>query len=205
MPKQSGRPLKSEPDSENKQKIIDTVIEMIKKHGADYVTVRKICEAADVSTGTFYYYFKDKDDLMMYFLREALFPEFEKFHLMTPYDDIEGRICELYMRLINKYMELGEKFMKKFYTSGNRSLSAYMSEDNGKFSAGTVMERSEEEINLAIKNGIIKSNINSHVICQDICTIIKGCVFEWCLSGEKFDIETTIHRIIKTYLEKFLR
>ena len=51
----------------------------------------------------------------------------------------------------------------------------------------------------------IKSNINSHVICQDICTIIKGCVFEWCLSGEKFDIETTIHRIIKTYLEKFLR
>ena len=122
MSKKIGRPLKSEPDSENKKKIIETVTEMIKKYGADYVTVRKVCETADVSVGTFYYYFKDKDDLMMFFLRESLFPESDKIQLTTPYSDISGRICELYMRLINQYIKLGENFMKKFYTSGNRSL-----------------------------------------------------------------------------------
>ena len=203
MPKKIGRPLKSEPNSENKQKIIDTVTKMIKKYGADYVTVRKVCEIADVSIGTFYYYFKDKNDLMMYFLREALFPESEHFQLTTPYSDISGRICELYMCLINQYMKLGDNFMKKFYTSGNCSLSAYMEEEDGKFLTGTIMARSEEEIFIAVKNGIIKDNVNVHLICQDICTIIKGCVFEWCLSGEKFDIEKTIRRIIKIYLSEF--
>lgn len=204
MTKKIGRPLKSEPDSENKQRIIDTATEMIKEYGADYVTVRRVCEAADVSVGTFYYYFDDKDDLMMYFLREALFPEPDKFTLATPDKDIAGRICELYMHLIHKYMELGENFMKKFYTSGNRALSAYMEEQNGKFSEGTVMARSEEEILAAVKKGIMKNGSDVHLICQDICTIVKGCVFEWCLSGEKFDIEQTINRIIRIYLAEFL-
>ena len=204
MSKKIGRPLKSEPDSENKKKIIETVTEMIKKYGADYVTVRKVCETADVSVGTFYYYFKDKDDLMMFFLRESLFPESDKIQLTTPYTDISGRICELYMRLINQYIKLGENFMKKFYTSGNRSLSAYMEEQNGKFLNGTIMARSEEEMLIAVKNKNIKSDANIHLMCQDICTIVKGCVFEWCLSGEKFNIEKTIKRIIKNYLSEFL-
>ncbi len=204
MSKKIGRPLKSEPDSENKKKIIETVTEMIKKYGADYVTVRKVCETADVSVGTFYYYFKDKDDLMMFFLRESLFPESDKIQLTTPYSDISGRICELYMRLINQYIKLGENFMKKFYTSGNRSLSAYMEEQNGKFLNGTIMARSEEEMLIAVKNKNIKSDANIHLMCQDICTIVKGCVFEWCLSGEKFNIEKTIKRIIKNYLSEFL-
>lgn len=204
MPKRIGRPLKSEPDSENKEKIIDTVTVMIKKYGSDYVTVRRVCDAADVSIGTFYYYFKDKDDLMMYFLREALFPESEKFQLTTPYSDISGRICELYMHLIREYMKLGDNFMKKFYTSGNRSLSAYMGEQDGKFLTGTIMERSEEEMLAAVKSGIIKNDANVHLICQDICTIVKGCVFEWCLSSENFNIEKTIARITKIYLSEFL-
>ena len=202
MPKKIGRPLKSEPDSENKKKIIDTVTEMIKEYGADYVTVRRVCETADVSIGTFYYYFKDRDDLMMYFLKEALFPS--KIQLTLPYDDISGRICELYMCLIRQYMKLGDNFMKKFYTLSNRSLSAYMEEQDGKFLTGTIMARSEEEMLIAVKKGIIKESANVHIICQDICTIIKGCVFEWCLSAEKFDIEKTIERIIKIYLSNFL-
>ena len=94
--------------------------------------------------------------------------------------------------------------MKKFYTSGNHSLSAYMEEQDGKFLKGTIMARSEDEMIIAIQNGIIKDGANVHVICQDICTIVKGCVFEWCLSGKKFDIETTIKRIIKIYLSEFL-
>ena len=91
-----------------------------------------------------------------------------------------------------------------FYTSRNRSLSAYMEEQDGKFLTGTIMARSEEEMFIAVKKGIVKDRANIHLICQDICTIIKGCVFEWCLSGEKFDIEKTIERIVKTYLSDFL-
>lgn len=201
MPRKCGRPPKSEMHTESRQKIIDATVELISSHGAEAVTVRHVCKAADLSIGTFYHYFADKDDLMMFFLRET---SFEDFCLETPVENIADRISELYMHLIRRYMELGERFMKSFYTTGNRSLSAYMGEQDGRFAAGTVMERSERELFAAAQVGIIKDGVNLHSVCQDICTIIKGCVFEWCLNDGKPDIEASVHRIVGNYLSMYL-
>ena len=38
-----GRPKKEDAATDNKQKIIDTTIELVRKHGADAVTVRSVC------------------------------------------------------------------------------------------------------------------------------------------------------------------
>ena len=53
--------------------ILDAAVRIIKKKGAAALTVRSVCEEADVSNGTFYYHFKNKDDLLMSFLRETSF------------------------------------------------------------------------------------------------------------------------------------
>ena len=201
MPKKVGRPLKSESDSENQARIINATTEMIKSHGADYVTVRRVCEAADVSVGTFYHYFKDKDDLMMYFVRDTLFGEFT---IATPLANISDRISELYMHLVNKYMELGESFMRSFYTTSNTSLSAYMCEQDGEFVDNSIMARSERELLKAQDEKVITSDADIHVMSQDICTIVKGCIFEWCLNSNKTDIERTIRRIIRNYLSVYI-
>lgn len=202
MYKKSGRPLKNSADYiDSRQKIIDAALTIIKNYGADSVTVRRVCETSGLSTGTFYHYFSDKDDLMMNFLRE---PSFDEIELKTPIENIGGRISELYMRLIKKYMEFGENFMKSFYTTSNRSLSAYMGEKDGKFAAGTVMARCEDELITALNKGVIKKNSDVHLMSQDICTIIKGCVFEWCLSDGKTDIELIIRRIINNYMYNYL-
>ena len=201
MLKKIGRPAKSQYQIESKQEIINATTQLINNFGADYVTVRRVCEAAKVSTGTFYHYFSDKDDLMMQFLRET---SFDGFELQTPSENISGLICELYMILIHKYQSLGENFMKSFYTTNNKSLSAYMGESDGKFAPNTIMARSEYEMQKALELGIIHNESNIHEICQDICTIVKGCVFEWCLSNGNTKIEIILNRIIKNYLENFL-
>ncbi len=201
MPRKCGRPPKTETHTESRQKIIDAAVELISSYGAEAVTVRRVCQTADLSIGTFYHYFADKDDLMMFFLRET---SFENFRLETPVGNISARISELYMHLIRRYMELGEPFMKRFYTTGNRSLSAYMGEQDGRFAAGTVMERSERELSAAALLGIIKESVNLHTVCQDICTIVKGCVFEWCLNDGKPDIEAAVYRIVRNYLSVYL-
>ena len=69
-----------------------------------------------------------------------------------------------------------------------------------KVAPGTVMFRSERELELALKNGILKSEIDTHIVAADICTIIKGCVFEWCLN-DSMNFEETIRRILKRYFE----
>ena len=138
----------------------------------------------------------------MHFLMET---SFDTFELMAPLSNVAGRISELYMHLVDKYMDLGLDFMKSFYSTGNRSLSAYMGELDGVFAPGTVMARSEEEMNAALAGGYLKSDADIHLICMDICTIVKGCVFEWCLNNGSMDIESALHRIIGLYLDIYLQ
>ena len=194
-----GRPKKAEAINDNKQKIIDTTIELVRKHGADAVTVRSVCEAADLSIGTFYHYFANKDDLLMYFVREA---SFDSFDLATPLEDIAGRVAELYMLLIERYQSLGVDFMKQFYTTGNLALSAYMGASSDSFPEGTVMARCEAEVEAARQAGIISEEANVHQVSADVCTIVKGCVFEWCLGDGQMDIAAALLRILTRYFSE---
>ena len=107
MSNRSGRPAKGS-EQNSKEKIINEAVSIISRKGADAVTVRDVCESAGLSIGTFYHYFRDKDDLMMHFLRET---SFDSYELLTPLSDVAGRITELYMHLIDKYMDLGLDFM----------------------------------------------------------------------------------------------
>ena len=200
MANKRGRPSKASVPTDAKQKLIDTTVELIKKYGADTITVRSVCEEAGLSIGTFYHHFQNKDDLLMYFVREA---SFDTFVLETPLEDVAGRICELYMHLIDRYLTLGEEFMKSFYTTGNKALSAYMGQENGCFADGTVMARCERELIDAREQGFLKKNADPRQLSMDICMIVKGCVFEWALDDGRMDIAESLHRIVKAYLETY--
>ena len=196
MPRKCGRPPKSAEPLDAKQTIIDATIALIKRKGADAVTVRNVVEETGLSIGTFYHHFRNKDDLMMYFVREG---SFDGFALQTPMEHFSDRVCELYFHLIDRYLALGEEFMKSFYTTGNQALSAYMCEENGAFAEGTVMARCEQEAKAAIEAGILKAGSDAHELSMDVCTIVKGSVFEWALSGGKMEIRETLPRILQRY------
>ena len=111
------------------------------------------CEEAGISIGTFYHHFQKKNDLLMQFVRDA---SFESFVLETPLGDVPGRVCELNMRLIGRYLAPGEEFMKRFYTTGYKSLSANMEQSDGCLAEGTVMARCEKELRDAQTQGFLK-------------------------------------------------
>lgn len=186
---------------ENKNKIINSTIELIKRDGIDHVTVRNVCKEADIATGTFYYYFKNKDELLISFIMES---SFDHFTLETPIEDISKRISELYLILIHKYISFGKNFMRSFYVTSNVALSAYMSETNGQFLPGTIMDRCEKELSMAKKLGILKNSPDVHSLSTDICTIVKGLVFESCLTTQELNIDLVAERMIKNYLFRYI-
>jgi len=100
-------------------------------------------------------------------------------------------------------MDLGCDFMKSFYTTGNRALSAYMGTEGGAFAPDTVMARCERELTSARVEGFLSADADPHELSKDICTIVKGCVFEWCLSDGRIDVEEALLRILKRYLKVF--
>lgn len=196
--KTSGRPKKSADGGDSRQKILDATVTLIAENGADALTVRAVCEKADLSIATFYHFFENKDHLLMYFVRDI---SFDSLELTVPYSDIAGRCVELYMHLIDRYRALGLSFMKSFYTTGNRALSAYMAVGDTAFPEGTVMARCENELNEAKRQTILGADTDPHRISADLCTVVKGCVFEWCLCDGKMEIEETLTRIIRPYFQ----
>ena len=65
------------------------------------------------------------------------------------------------------------------------------------------MARSEKELYAAQEAGYITPSADIHTLCKDICTIVKGCVFEWALDDGRLDIAESLHRIVKAYLETY--
>ncbi len=181
----------------NKNKIIDASISLIKKEGVDSITVRRVCDVAEIATGTFYYYFKNKDELLLSFIMESSFDDFE---LKTPLSNLSGRITELYTILVDKYLSFGKDFMQSFYTPANGALSSYMSETDGAFLPGTIMARCESEIRSAQKEGFYDPALNPHEVSSDLCSIVKGAIFEYSLNCSDYDIHTALSRMIKRYL-----
>jgi len=191
-----GRPRKASNSSDTKKRLTRAAAELISSGGIQAVTVRNVVRRSGLSTGTFYHHFANKDDLLMYFVKTESFCDKK---LKSPIKNISDRIIELYMCLIDRYKELGLDFMKCFYTTDNKALCAYMGEETGEFLPDTVMFRCEEEIKKAIAAGILKPETDAHLISRDICTIVKGCVFEWCLSDGSTDLCKCMKRILKNY------
>lgn len=196
MASDKGRPRKTSNNTDAKKRITRAAAELISTGGIQAVTVRNVVRRSGLSTGTFYHHFANKDDLLMYFVKTESFCDKK---LKSPVKNISDRIIELYMCLIDRYKELGLEFMKCFYTTDNKALCAYMGEETGEFLPDTVMFRCEEEIKKAIAAGILKPETDAHLISRDICTIVKGCVFEWCLSDGSTDLCKCMKRILKNY------
>lgn len=72
---------------ETKQKIYKAASNILKKKGYAYLTVSNICAAAGVSNGTFFYHFKTKDELLVYYN----FQKFAEFRKKNNFDDAVGR------------------------------------------------------------------------------------------------------------------
>lgn len=59
-----------------KQQIIDCLQKMINTHGFESISVEMLCKEAGVSRGTFYYYFKNKEEVLVSLYHTA--------HVYTP-------------------------------------------------------------------------------------------------------------------------
>jgi len=57
--------LQQDRSRETRRRLIDTAQRLWRKHGFDEVAVSEICESAGVSKGTFFYYFRRKEDLLV--------------------------------------------------------------------------------------------------------------------------------------------
>ncbi len=189
-----------ERQAENKKKLMNAAIQIIEKDGIDKITVRNVCKEAGVATGLFYYYFQNKDELLLAFIMDNSFDECE---LTTPLNDISGRITELFSVLINQYLSFGKSFMCSFFTPTNKKLAEYMNSNETHFIPGSLLARCEKELLSAQSAGYFSEDVNAHSLTGELCILSKGIFFEYCLSDDTFDIYGQFQKMIDIYLKGY--
>ena len=185
-----------------RDEIFKGAMKLMKKHGYQYVTVRNICTACNISTGTFYHYFSGKDDLLSYYLAEG----FDNYLSKKPADALNGfplnkKIVTLDKWYIEYCKQPGIEFLSSYYNPQNKSLHTRGSKTGKSYSAlNTRVLAAVEE---AIHTGELSKECSAKDICDDVCVILKGCIFDWCISYGAYELEEYVEKMINIYLSHY--
>lgn len=174
---------KYESEEREKQRIYETALSLMDEVGYEKVTIRSLCSRAGISTGKFYYYFRSKEDMMSLFFDHAI-EEFQEHINQQDFNamDIKEQIVNYYVWYTEYTSSFGLDFVIHFYNNQNQAF-------NYESSNVAVVALTEEFFQKAVQNGyVVPDGKTINQIARDICVIVKGCIFNWCVQRGKFNL-----------------
>ena len=186
--------------AEVKNKIVKAATSLIAENGIASVTVANICKKAEVSVGSFYHHFENKDQVLTYYLTDAFHSNAEAFDRITG-DDIVQNILICY-RLYNQFLvDQGYDFVSNYYTTGNHQLYSKNRPDNSSTNA-PIMGKIHSLCEDAVRNGYISPDCDLDLFYFDLTVIEKGIIFDWCNTGGSYDLISEASRIMENYMKR---
>ncbi|MGD9566752.1 MAG: TetR/AcrR family transcriptional regulator [Sedimentibacter sp.] len=175
-----------------KEKIYSTSIKLFRSKGFDNVTIQDIAKAANVSVGSFYNYYKSKNDILnqQFILADIIFKDFveNKIHGNSIKEKIKNYMLFYIDFVINHPFD----FTKILYNNNN---SLFIKEGRA---MQTLLDPYIEE---GIKSGEITVPMEVKEINEFLYQSMRGLIFHWCLHDGSFDL----HKRAEQYLELMIK
>jgi AcrR family transcriptional regulator len=171
-----------------KNKIYDTVIELMKEKEYQDIKIEEICAKAEVSVGSFYHYFKSKNDFLIEMYSRA--DDYFQNEVSISFVSINAldRIVE-YFDYYAKYNEMvGISTMKQLYHSNNRLF----------ITKGRYMQKVLQSI---ISKGQSNKEIGTDLSAEDMTEYLfiaaRGVIYDWCLHNGQYSLKEIMHKFMK--------
>ena len=168
-----------------REKIINTAWKLFYEEGFGETTINDILREADISKGTFYYYFRSKDDLLST-LSEILDREYQRLEGEEP----EGMSC--FDRLIWLNYEV-HSFMER--TMDYRLLSYLYSAQIVKESFSALLNRNRyyyRYVERLMEEGRNSGELTDRMAVSEMVRYFSMCeralVTEWCMNNGSFSL-----------------
>ena len=182
---------------ETKKKIFEAAIELIEKKGFDNITIQGINKHAGVSVGTFYHYYKSKEDVFFELYRKAdeyfqneVYPLLEKEEL-----SFDRKIILFFSKYALYNIENGLEYVSQLYNTNNKFFIAQ---------CRYMIELLEFIISDGQKKGVITTDMEAGEITDYLFVFGRGIVFDWCLHDGKYDLEKKMSAGFQRLLPVFL-
>lgn len=100
----------------SKEKIVETALTLIKEKGYQETTMQDICDASGVATGTFYHYFKSKQDVVTAYVTQENEAMLDYYHHLSETSFGQSILIMLAYKL-NWYASKGPELVGSLYTT----------------------------------------------------------------------------------------
>lgn len=188
--------------SERTQKALyDAASTLMHDYGYDYLTVQNICKLAGMTTGAFYHHFHSKDDILCLFLNKGYEAFIENRNVCLPEDPL-ARLTELCVLYAAHNESNGVEFVSNYYSTKNKSLNTIGLSPEDMYVSSNYRAR-YDSLMAAREAGQIPADTDCVSLNEDICSLTKGIIFDWCLSNGCFDLTSRIRRMVDRFMSTY--
>lgn len=182
--KQTDQQLKS---MQNKNTIFSTALRLFNEYGYNIVTVDDICRESNLSKGTFYYYFKAKEDLVILAFFQEMDKYLEKYFVLDDTKPLNEQLTSFIQCMFHYAQSKGKEWTRQSYIGQIRTQIELMIE-------GRVMVTINYHL---IQRGIHEKAFRLNYTEQEFYTAIigtfTGLLIKWCTDVDnKYDYEKFI-------------
>lgn len=178
-----------------KEKILHAAMKLSDDFGYEDMSIQMICKAAGVSTGAFYHHFKGKQDLIIAGYSSC--DDYFKVHVLGKLKSqtTRNKILE-YIDYQMKYaLLIGIDLMTQVYRVQITEGTSFFLDSQRELPKGL-----EEIISEGVKKGELSEQIDSKQATDEVLTISRGVIYNWCLHKGNFDLNKRCHSIMSKYL-----
>ena len=171
--------------NDKKKKIVDTIACLIDEDGLKNISIKQICEEANISIGTFYHYFDSKDtivDDMFEVLNEYFFDNEEI--IRSQKTSKEAAIC--FVRSFGEFVEEWGYYANVLISTAKARKDIISRPDHDMWK---ILRSILEE---AIENKEISNTYDSYFYTDSIKAVIRGILLEWIYKKDDFHLTDLI-------------
>lgn len=182
---------------ETRETIFQAALDLMSQIGYEKMTIRTICQKANVSTGAFYHHFSSKEEVLKEIFRtyDDSLAEF-----LTTYseDDPIEAIRSITLSLTGYILDYGAPIAKELYISQLTTKNNYIVKGDRLYYQ-TIIQYTEK----AIEQGLIHSKHSAEYIAEYLIRINRGVIIDWCLHDYSYDLLRQAEEDLNFVLQAF--
>ena len=185
-----------------RRKLITAGLELIKEKGFDAINVEDITRKAGVAKGSFYTYFKRKEDIVLDISRTPFGEIAEELQNMKKMELIE-RLTHYFHRFMECVESCGINVCRQWTKDVLDPNNVPDNKDGQKWKYDFEMLKGILED--AISNGELKKDTPVELLTHIIISELYGMMTCWCMSDGKFEPLEWTHKFCKIQLRPILK
>jgi AcrR family transcriptional regulator len=176
--------------------IFNTAVRLLKEEGYDALTTRRICELSGTSNGSFYHFFRNKDELLAYYYRISAEQFLADHKEELEAKDLYGQLMLLYQWYIRYSADYGVDFCMNFFNAKNRSIDPA-------YTPNAYYEISRQCLHGNLDQ--LAEGEDPEQVAMELCVMAKGIIFSWANERGDFDIDQIAEHMFGAYIRSVIR